>query len=331
MMGRWTFLGVGLIVLSMLLGFHPEGLAQERYIAKPGDSPYPVRKVHHLEGDDIEGNIDSFSNGAYRISNPFVVSTEVLKKVNGLEGDEIKPEQILLIPGQAEKRTVTTVKRHLVETESYVVRKGDSLSSISKRVGLSVEEIKRMNRLRSAVLKVGQVLTLSRTRLREGVKESDSSEEPTLEQQVEGEGGKQEVAEPLGKWNNPEERNLFVRVVKTFLGTPYRLGGSTLKGIDCSGLVKKIYEIFNIHLPRTVKEQFRIGKRVAKDELEEGDLVFFKTRRSNNGHVGIYIGNNEFVHASRFNKEVKVDNLNTPYFSKCFLKGVRVKELGQES
>jgi cell wall-associated NlpC family hydrolase len=95
--------------------------------------------------------------------------------------------------------------------------------------------------------------------------------------------------------------------------------------------VKKIYEIFNTPLPRTAREQSQIGKKVDKEALEEGDLVFFKTRRSNNGHVGIYIGNNEFVHASRFNKEVKVDNLDTPYFSKRFLKGVRVKELEQES
>jgi len=305
-MGRWTFLGTGLFVLSMLLGFHPEGLAEERYTVKPGDS-------------------------LYRISRSFGVSTEVLKKANGLEGDEIKPEQILLIPVQGEKRTTATVKRHLVETESYVVRKGDTLFSISKRVGLSVEEIKRMNRLRSALLKVGQVLAFSKTKPREEAKELDSSEESTLERQAEGGGGKQGVAEPLGKWSNPEERHLFVRVVKTFLGAPYRLGGSTLNGIDCSAFVKKIYEIFNIHLPRTVKEQFQIGKKVEKDELEEGDLVFFKTRRSNNGHVGIYIGNNEFVHASRFNKGVKVDNLNTPYFSKYFLKGVRVKELEQES
>ena len=306
MMGRWTFLGVGLFVLSMLLGFHPEGLAEERYTVKPGDS-------------------------FCRISKSFGVSEEVLKRTNGLEGDGIKPEQVLLIPSQGEKRTKATVKRHLVETESYVVRKGDSLFSISKRVGLSVEEIKRINRLRLAVLKVGQVLTLPKTRLREEAKGLDSSEESTVERQAEEEGGKQEVAESLGKWSNQEERNLFVRVVKTFLGAPYRLGGSTLKGIDCSALVKKIYEVFNVHLPRTVREQFHIGKKVEKYELEEGDLVFFKTRRSNNGHVGIYIGNNEFVHASRFNKEVKVDNLDTPYFNKCFLKGVRVKELGQES
>ena len=306
MMGRWTFLGVGLFVLSMLFGFHPEGLAEERYTVKPGDS-------------------------LYRISKSFSVSAEVLKKVNGLEGDGIKLEQVLLIPGQGEKRTRATVKRHSVETESYVVRKGDSLFSISKRVGLSVEEIKRMNRLRSAVLKVSQVLTLPKARLREKAKELDGSEESTVERQAEGDGGKQEVAEPLGKWSNPEERNLFVRVVKTFLGAPYRLGGSTLKGIDCSAFVKKIYEVFNIYLPRTAREQLHIGKKVEKYELEEGDLVFFNTRRPNNAHVGIYIGNNEFVHASNHNKEVKVDNLDTPYFSKHFLKGIRLMKLEKET
>jgi LysM repeat protein len=309
MMGRWTFLEVGLVVLSMLFGFHPKGLAEERYIVKPGDS-------------------------LYKISKSFGVSTEVLKKVNGLEGNGIRPKEVLLIPTQGEKRTRATVKSPLVETESYVVRKGDSLYSISKRVDLSVGEIKKMNRLHSAALRVGQVINLPKTGLGDEVeeaKELGSSEESTVERLAEGNVDKQEVAEPLGKWSNPEERNLFIRVVKTFLGAPYRLGGSTLKGIDCSAFVKKIYEIFNTHLPRTAREQFQIGKKVEKRELEEGDLVFFKTRRSYNGHVGIYIGNNEFIHASNLNKEVKVDNLGTPYFSKRFLKGVRLKELEQES
>ena len=115
--------------------------------------------------------------------------------------------------------------------------------------------------------------------------------------------------------------------MKNFLGVPYRLGGSTLKGIDCSAFVKKIYEIFNTTLPRTIREQFRIGRSVGKEELEEGDLVFFNTRRASISHVGIYIGNSEFVHASSHNREVKVDSLDMPYFSKHFLRGVRVKEL----
>ncbi|MFB3883692.1 MAG: NlpC/P60 family protein [Thermodesulfobacteriota bacterium] len=240
---RWTFLGVGLIIISFLFGAHAKGLAEERY----------------------------------------------------------------------------TVKR------------GDSLYRISKRVGLSVEEIKRMNRLRSTTLKVGQVLTLSKTEREEETGEVRDSVEAALERRSDKDGERQEVSRPLGKWSNPEERNLFVRVVKTFLGVPYRLGGSTLKGIDCSAFVKKIYEIFNIHLPRTAREQSQIGKKVEKKELEEGDLVFFKTPRSNNAHVGIYIGNNEFVHASTRNREVKVDNLDTPYFSERFLQGVRLKELERET
>jgi peptidoglycan endopeptidase LytE len=309
MMGRWTFLEVGLVVLSMLFGFHPKGLAEERYTVKPGDSLYNISKL-------------------------FGVSTEVLKKMNGLEGNGIKPRQVLIIPTQSEKQTRATIKSPSVETESYIVRKGDSLYTISKRIGLSAGEIKRMNQLRSAALRVGQVLNLPKTGLGDKVEEAEElggSEEPTVERLAEGNVDKQEIAESLGKWSNPEERNLFIRVVKTFLGAPYRLGGSTLKGIDCSAFVKKIYEIFNTHLPRTAREQFQIGKKVEKHELEEGDLVFFKTRRSNNGHVGIYIGNNEFVHASNLDKKVKVDNLGTPYFSKRFLKGVRLKELEKET
>ena len=306
MMGRWTFLEAGLIVLSLLFGFHDKGLAEERYTVKPGDS-------------------------LYRISKSFGISIEVLKKVNGLEGDRIEPKQVLLVPTKGEKQTRTAVKRHSIETEPYVVRKGDSLYSISKRVGLSIEEIKRMNRLHSATLKVGQSLVLPKTGMKEEEEESGDSEESTREGLAEGNSDKQEAPEPLGKWSNPEERNLFVRVVKTFLGAPYRLGGSTLKGIDCSAFVKKIYEIFDIHLPRTTREQFHIGKKIEKNALEEGDLVFFKTQRSNNAHVGIYIGNNEFVHASNRKREVKVDNLDAPYFNKHFLKGVRLKELEQET
>jgi cell wall-associated NlpC family hydrolase len=72
-----------------------------------------------------------------------------------------------------------------------------------------------------------------------------------------------------------------------------------------------------------------IGKNVEKGSLEEGDLVFFK-RRGNSSHVGIYIGANQFVHASSYNRQVKIDYLDAPYYSQRFLKGVRVKELEKE-
>ncbi len=315
MMGRWTFLGVGLVVLSMSVGFNQRGLAEERYTVKPGDN-------------------------LYGISRSFNVGVDELKRANGLEGNAIRPRQILLIPTGKKKQIVETskkssgktVQKPLIQKESYVVRRGDNLHSISKRIGVPVGEIKKMNQLHSSALKTGQLLILPKLEngLEEGAEEFGDAEEMTGEGLVDGDGDGKGAPEALGKWNNPEERNLFVKVVKTFLGAPYRLGGSTLKGIDCSAFVKKIYQIFSVDLPRTAREQFCIGKKVEKDQLEEGDLVFFKTRRANNTHVGIYIGNNEFVHASSRNKEVKVDNLSAPYFSQCFLKGVRVKELGIE-
>ena len=324
MIGRWSFLKVGLIVLFVSLGLQQKGLTEERYTVKPGDT-------------------------LYEISKSFRVSIEALKNVNGLKGDSIKPKQVLMIPSQRERKagqiaqrpsgptvnkaSAEIIKKPAIETEAYVVQKGDSLYRISKKVGHSIEEIKTMNGLQTIALKIGQTLLLPKSEilLNDGIEELGDTEEITGTPQPEREKEEQVVFHFLGKWSNPEERNLFIKVVKTFLGVPYRLGGSTLKGIDCSAFVKKIYEIFNVDLPRTAREQFRIGKQVEKDELEEGDLVFFKTRRANNAHVGIYIGGNKFVHASSRNREVKIDQLDLPYFNQRFLRGVRVKELERES
>jgi peptidoglycan endopeptidase LytE len=323
MIRLWKILGTGLIVLFIALGFYQRGWAEERYTVKPGDT-------------------------LYGISKSFGVSIEALKKANALEGDSIKPKQVLTIPFQGEKKVdeaarrpssrtpkklpTETVKRNSGETDSYVVQKGDNLSSISKKVGLSIEEIKKMNHLHTSALKIGQVLLLpeDESRLDEEAGELGDGKEMAGTSQARGEKGEPVASNPLGKWNNSEERSLLVRVVKTFLGVPYKLGGSTLRGIDCSAFVKKIYEIFNIELPRTTREQFSIGKKVGMDQLEEGDLVFFR-RRGNSSHVGIYIGDNQFVHASSYNREVKIDHLDAPYYGKRFLRGVRVKELERES
>lgn len=315
-------LGTSLIVSLLLVGFYQSGWAQERYIVKAGDS-------------------------LYSISKSFGVSIEALKTANGLEGDSIKPKQTLSIPSTRAKKVVQvtgkpssspskklsieSLKRDSEETDSYVVKKGDTLSSISKTVGISVEEIKRVNSLRTSALKIGQVLSFpkNQNRLGEEAEESGDEVEITGVTQAEVEKGETVALNPLGKWNNSEERSLLVRVVKTFLGVPYKLGGSTLKGIDCSAFVRKIYEIFNIELPRTTREQFSIGKKIGKEQLEEGDLVFFR-RRGSSSHVGIYIGDNQFVHASSSNRQVKIDYLDAPYYSKRFLRGVRVKELERE-
>ncbi len=317
MIGPTRSLGMGFVFLSLLFGLWQTGWAEEKYTVRSRDT-------------------------LYGISKSFGVSLEALKNANGLEGSSIRPKQVLVIPSPGRKKaaealrspsTVTagssakTSERTRGEMDSYVVRRGDSLSGISEKAGLPVEEIKKVNGLRTASLKIGQVLYLRKGELPLDEKTEALEDE---EDRLELSEGESEASAALGKWNNPEERSLLVRVVKTFLGVPYKLGGSTLKGIDCSAFVRKIYEVFNIQLPRTTREQFAVGKKVQKNQLEEGDLVFFR-ETGNRAHVGIYVGENQFVHASSYSREVKIDYLDTPYYSKRFLRGVRVKELERES
>lgn len=112
-------------------------------------------------------------------------------------------------------------------------------------------------------------------------------------------------------------------VIDEWWGTPYRLGGTTHKGIDCSAFVQTLMlGVFSIQLPRTAKEQRGISEWIPVDDLREGDLVFFNTRGSVS-HVGIYLHNNKFVHAST-SGGVMISDLNETYWSKKLIGAGRV-------
>lgn len=110
---------------------------------------------------------------------------------------------------------------------------------------------------------------------------------------------------------------------QSWKGTHYRLGGHSHREIDCSALTQKLYqEAFSIDLPRTTSEQLTKGRKVKKATMHIGDLVFFKTGRSQK-HVGIYIGENRFIHASR-TKGVTISELTNPYWNQHLLAARRV-------
>jgi lipoprotein Spr len=112
--------------------------------------------------------------------------------------------------------------------------------------------------------------------------------------------------------------------VYDWIGTPYRFGGSSRKGIDCSAFTKEIYsKVFNTVIQRNSREIFSMSTPVSREELKEGDLVFFKIKSRSITHVGIYLGNNRFAHASS-SRGVVLSNLDEPYYKRYFYKGGRL-------
>ena len=112
-------------------------------------------------------------------------------------------------------------------------------------------------------------------------------------------------------------RNEIVQTAEGFIGLPYRWGGSSEeKGFDCSGLTMAVYQLNGLNLPRSSREQYRVGNPVSRSELEKGDLVFFATSgRRKVSHVGVYADDGSFIHAPARGKTIRTDSLSNRYYA----------------
>jgi len=113
---------------------------------------------------------------------------------------------------------------------------------------------------------------------------------------------------------------IAARTAERFVGIPYRWGGdNVVDGMDCSGFVRAVYNLCGLSIPRTSREQFKAGESVAKEDLQDGDLVFFGSSEDSINHVGIYVGSGRFVHAPRRGEEIRVTSVDESYFEKRFV------------
>ncbi len=113
--------------------------------------------------------------------------------------------------------------------------------------------------------------------------------------------------------------NALITTAKKYMGVPYVWGGTTTEGFDCSGFTQYVMKQNGITIPRTAAEQYATGTPVDKSQLRVGDLVFFTTYKEGASHVGFYMGDGKFIHASSANEQVTISNLGDTYYVEHYI------------
>ncbi len=353
--------GLYLFILGLFITISVSGgaFADMKYTVKKGDNPTSIAKR-------------------------FNIATKAVLRANNIKATNLKPGTKITIPSKKKeallkdksnakniKKTASNNIKPPMHADSayHVVKKGDTLISISKKYSIAVQDIKEINELKSAKLRVGRKLLLKKTVpeeyiVRKGdtiwniakrfnidpqelmdnnslesdslipgrtvlLKASTETPEPKIYDTVLSQAPAEtaiENAQDTSALAGLSLQDRLVLFAKKMLDIPYRFGGNTLVGIDCSAYVRKVYSIVGVSLPRSAREQFEEGKPVDNGELSMGDLVFFKTYAAFPSHVGIYLGDNLFIHASSRSKKVTIDSLETPYYIKRFIGAKRLIE-----
>lgn len=282
---------------------------KSRHFAKKAASLQGHNKDSHVsdqEGSrETQYHIVRKGDSLHSISREYSVTVNDLMEINNID----KPRKIKI--GQK-------IMLQKTGPRSYTVKKGDNIWKISKRFDMAAEEIMEINDLESEDLRPGQKLALE-----------DWIAQPNIGNYA-AILSEYKITEDLKELSESPDLNSisFNDRVKLFskkmLDIPYKFGGTSFMGMDCSAYVQKVFGLLSVPFPRTAREQFNLGEPVNKENLLTGDLVFFRTYASFPSHVGIYLGDNLFIHASSKNRKVTIDSLDTPYFIKRFIGAKRI-------
>lgn len=241
-----------------------------------------------------------------KIASIHKTTVSAIQSLNNISGHLIFPGQKLTVSAAAAAApTVSAPKPPAVATpapaptagaaRTYTVVSGDTLTGIAYRNGISVTQLMNWNGLTSSMIRVGQVLKIENSTAAPSQTTPVSNPAPPA------------ATDTVGK---------IVETAKSLVGTPYVWGGSTVSGFDCSGFIYYVYNQAGIKIPRTSTTGYD-ARSYDISTPQIGDLVFFEnTYRAGISHMGIYIGNNQFIHAG--GDQVQITSLSNSYWSKHY-------------
>ena len=318
-----------------------------KYVIKSGDTLSSIARKHHT-------------------------TIAKMRKANGLKkGETLKLGRVLTVPkttyaqSMKKKRVAKVTKtskhkklakkrntRKSAKSVKYVIKSGDTLSSIARKHHTTIAKMRKANGLKKGeTLKLGRVLTVPKTTYAQSMKKKRTKiasakkkrQEQKLAKVLRNVKSKKIAKAKVQKNTKISFSDIFfnrnkktdkvndksikiTKLAKTKLGRKYVWGAVGQKNtFDCSGLTTYVCKKNGISIPRRAIAQSKYGKFVSRSHLKPGDLIFFDTSKKRKGyvnHVGIYIGDNKFIHASSAKKKVVITSLNKPFYSQRY-KGAR--------
>ncbi|RSK33780.1 peptidoglycan endopeptidase [Bhargavaea beijingensis] len=245
-------------------------------------------------------------------------SVSKIKSLNGLRSDLILVGQVLKVSGKASapssapsKNTTTnkntSTAKPSANSSTYVVKSGDTLSKIANKHGMSYRKLMDLNGLRSTIIYAGQKLKVSGTPVKTNNKVSGSSSSSKVEH----------ASAPKNEANASASLSNFVSIAQGLKGIPYKWGGTTTAGFDCSGFIYYVLKQAGVSHSRTSAAGY-YDRSFKISSPQPGDFVFFRGTyggANNVSHMGFYLGNGKFIHASS-SQGITVSSVNDSYWGK---------------
>lgn len=287
----------------------------------------------HAATKTIKYKIKS-GDSLYAIAKKNKTTVSKVRQANGMKkGETLKIGKVLKVPTANKKIAKKVTKTKSTKLSKYKITKGDTLSSIARRHHTSVDKLTRTNDMKKGdTLKLGRTIKVPKTIYVTKKKKTPSKKLEASLSNLDTVSLKATTKTKKSKKSNTfafsdiftsskkADSNKIKKITKDAkkkLGKRYVWGASGTKNTyDCSSFTKYVYRKNGISIPRTSINQSKYGKYVKRKDLKKGDLIFFDTSKRRKGyvnHVGIYLGNNKFIHASSAKKKVVVSSLSKFY------------------
>lgn len=284
------------------------------------------------------------SDNDWKIAAKFGMTPAAVRAMNpGVNWSKLRPGMTVKVKAPAKKAAMTTAtiktKRVAINKDDVVVRSSGKITGTKMRTvqrGTMASVVDRVNDWYKLKFDYGFTGWVRGDMLKAITAKDSVKIKPTIvatnsPKPKSNSTTPTKSSKPVGIPSNivaslkPGVATSLINTACTFLGTRYRWGGTSRGGVDCSGFTTLVFRSHGISLPRTANEQSRVGMAVERGEWKTGDLIFFRTGRSSRiNHVGIYVGNGTFMHASSGGGRVMYSNLKEGYYSQKYAAARRI-------